>query len=245
MRKALFLCLVLAVFVSFAVGQTAGVHRGFYIGVGNMAQGSSAVGEFTAQNQFVMYPTGHPAWPHWGNMWHATQDIDNQSVLTYALIGNAPNSYAFVAWDPILPGVLNTLWSTPFTGTMFPANVTNITLNSDGDLVGFDSQYRQVVLYDRINKKWSGTTLATQPGVNGGLGGFDWDKINGGYLLANSRWCPSSTVCSPPQNLIRIAPDLSSSTIVATTTNNNVNSSRGRAQPHHRTSTYQLTDNLT
>lgn len=222
MRKFLVLGLVLAVLASLAVGQTAGVHRGLYIGVGNYRLTSlgpllSAVGEYTPQNVFMMYPTGHSAWPHWGNMWHATQDVDNQSVITYALVGSAPNSLAFVQWDPILPGVLNTLWITPYTGTTYPANVTNITLNSDGDIVGYSTQYNQVVRFDRLNNQWVGTTLTTATGVNGGLGGFDWDKINGGYLLAN---CRSST--TPLQNLIRIAPNLSSSTIVATTANANV-----------------------
>lgn len=217
MRRILVLGLVLAVLAPLAIGQAAGMHRGLYIGTSNSAAGMSAVGEFTSQNVFLMYPTGHPAWPHWGNMWHAAQDVDNQSVLTYALVGAAPNSLAFIQWDPLLPGVLNTLWITAYTGTTYPGNVTNITLNSDGDLVGYDSQYSQVVRFDRLNNRWVGTTLTTATGVNGGLGGFDWDKINGGYLLANSR---SST--TPLQNLIRIAPNLSSSTIVATTSNANV-----------------------
>jgi len=225
MRKTLFLCLALALIAGISMGQTAGQHRGMYIGVSNTGFGTSAVGEFTAQGQWNIYPTGHAAWPHWGNMWHGTQDVDNQSVLTYALIGTigtvSPASYAFIQWDPLLPGVLNTLWQTPWSGTMFPANVTNVTLNSNGDLVGFCSSYNQVVLYDRYNNPnsvWKGTTLQTTVGINGGLGGFDWDKLNGGYYLANSR----SGSTSPIQNLVQVSADLATSTMVASISNSNV-----------------------
>jgi len=227
MRKSLYLSLAIAVLAAGALGQTAGQHRGIFFGTSIYATTTSAVGELTAKNQFTTYPTSPSGpWVHWGNMWAATQNIDNQSLIIPALIGAGPSDYAFVIWDPILPGIIGTLWKTGWAGR-FPSNVTEITLDSNGDLVGYDSLVNQVVRYDRMKSAWSGTTLKVSVGVNGGLGGFEWDKLNGGFLLANSRWCPTTTICSPPQNLVRVSADLTVSSILATTQDRNVQANMG------------------
>ena len=212
MRRLLILCIALALVSSFATTQVAGKHNGLFIGTSIYTTMTSAVGEYTPQNTWVMYPTNmtQGPWTHWGNMWHAAQDTDNQSVITYALVGAGPTDYAFVQWDPIAGGVVGTIWQAPFA-TRYPLNVTDITVDSNGDIVGYDSQVNQVVRYDRFAGKWVGTTINVNLSPNGGLGGVEWDKVNGGFLIANSR----ATAAPYNQVLIRLSADQKTPTVIA------------------------------
>lgn len=195
-----------------APAQVAGVHRGMFLGFSNLGTtAASAVGHLDARNRLqthVSQPAG--PWPHWGHIWGATTDVDNERVLIHALVGlvNPPPGYALVAWDPGRQAIVSTLWSGPFNQGV-PQNLTNLTLNSDGNPVSYDTVLGHLVELDRATGLWSSRRIAGIPN-NAGLGGFVWDRLRGGYLWANS----GSTAASS-QVLLRTAPDGSTTTTVA------------------------------
>ncbi len=199
MRRFVALAAAVALTGITASGQVAGMHRGIYIGVGNYQATNmiaSAKGELQPNGTFVTYPTGSNANPQgWGNMWHAADDPNNRGVITYQLTGQLPNTtFDFTLFDTVLPGTTQTFWSRPFSTITigFPQNVTDVTLNSDGYVVGIDNNNAptadQVVRLDLKNGTWAGTTLTFPTNVvNPGLGGFAYDRLAGNYYFANSR----------------------------------------------------------
>jgi hypothetical protein len=201
--------LLLAAIVLVAAGsrpapaQVAGHHDGMFIGFSNLGStAASAVGTLNANNLLQTYVSqANGPWPHWGHIWGATPDVDNERVLIHALVGlvNPPPGYALVAWDPGRPGIVSTLWSGPF-GQGVPQNLTNLTLNSDGNPVSYDTVLGHLVELDRQTGLWSSRRIAVPN--NAGLAGFVWDRLRGGYLWANS----GSTAASS-QVLLRTAPD--------------------------------------
>ena len=231
----LVLILALVLVAANATAQTAGQHRGIFVGTSNWLVGTtvnSAVGLFDTKNTFQTWPTSASGpWPHWGMMWGAAQDTDNQGVLLYYLngwvvtiTGNPPTtiinpiSQGVVRFEPLLPGITSTLWSAP-AATAFPANMTDFTVDSDGDLVSYDTNpnnpsMEQAVRFDRFNNRWVGTTLSVRSSMaaNGGLGGLRWDKRKGGFWMSSARHTIGTTL----QTLVRFSWDMSSSTLVAT-----------------------------
>ena len=225
----LILVLALVLVAADATAQTAGQHRGIFIGTSNWQSAttmvSSAVGLFDTKNKFNMWPTTqNGAWPHWGYVWGAAQDTDNQGVLISYLSGYVvtstsinPTSQGVVRFEPLLPGITSTMWSAPIA-TQFPSNMTDFTVDSDGDLVAYDTNpanptRAQVVRYDRVNSSWVGTTLSVQTtmAANAGLGGLSWDKRKGGFLMSSARHVFGTTL----QTLARFSWDMSSSSILA------------------------------
>ena len=210
-------------FVSFLIfwilaglvhAQVAGSHRGLLLGFSNLgSSAASALGQVDALGKLTSYTSGpSSAWPHWGNVWGAVVDSDNHEVLVPALIGltNPPSLYGLVAWDPARRAVTRTLWSGPF-GVGVPRNLTNLTLNSDGNVVSYDSLLGHMVELDRLTGLWSTTRIAVPS--NAGLGGFVWDRLHGGYVYANSGATTVNT-----QVLLRTGPDRTPTTTLAATT---------------------------
>jgi hypothetical protein len=170
-----------------APGQVAGQHRGLFLGFANLGSTYvSAVGQVDTAGRlttFVSQPSG--AWPHWGHVWGATHDADNEHVLVHALVGlvNPPTGYALVAWDPRAMAVTQTLWSGPF-GQGTPQNLTNLSMNSNGHVVSYDSVLGHLVTFDPVTSAWQGIRVSGSNNL--GLGGFVWDRLRGGYVYANS-----------------------------------------------------------
>lgn len=196
-----------------APAQTAGRHAGLFLGFSNLGtSAASAIGLVDASNRLTSYTSiANGAWPYWGNVWGATLDTDNETVLLAALIGftNPPAQYGLVAWDPNQKAVVKVLWS-GFFGVNVPQNLTNLAVNSDGNPVSFDSGTGNLVEFDRLAATWRATRL-TVPN-NSGLGGFVWDKLAGGYLYANS----GSTAVNQ-QVLVRTRADHGGTTTIAAT----------------------------
>jgi len=197
----------------FTPAQSSGSHRGLFIGYANIGTAAaSAVGNVDPSNRLTSFTSStNGAWPHWGNVWGAAVDMDNHQVLLPALIGltNPPSKYGLVGWDPGLQAVTRTLWTGPFN-TGMPRNLTNFTLNSDGNPVSYDSVLGWMMEFEQLSGTWSGTRIPVPN--NAGLGGFVWDKIGGGYVYANAR-----NVNVPSQTLLRTSPDRRVTTTLATT----------------------------
>jgi len=168
-------------------------HRGLFLGFAGYTTTTtiSAVGHVSPDNTWTTYPTQSSGpWPYWGDLVGATLDADNANVIVPAWDGRSgpttPNRYVFAVWDPKARSVVSTLWSGPYNQGV-PRSVTNITLNSDGDLAAYDQTLDQFVVFDRIRKTWK---AVTPPVISkkGGMGGFEWDKLNGGYYHASGQY---------------------------------------------------------
>jgi len=217
-----FILILTGCALAFGVGagtgseaQVAGMHHGLFLGFSNLGTNpQSALGQLDPQNRLTtLVSQANGPWPYWGHVWGATMYVDNETVLVHGLIGltNPPTGYALVAWDPRQNAVNHVLWSGPFNqGT--PRNLTNLSINSDGNPVSYDSALGQLVELDRLTGKWNGTRIPTVN--NAGLGGFAWDRIRGGYVYANS-----GSTTAARQELFRTSPDRNTTTTVASTTN--------------------------
>jgi len=166
-----------------------GQHRGLFLGFAGYTTSLSigAVGHVSPANTWSTYPTStNGPWPYWGDLVGATLDVDNATVIVPAWqgrSGSSPNQYVVAVWDPSNQTVVSTLWSGAYNQGV-PRSVTNITLNSDGDLVAYDQTLDQFVVFDRLRKTWK----AVPPPViskKGGMGGFEWDKLHGGFYHAS------------------------------------------------------------
>ena len=213
LRRLLVSFLFFWILAGLLHAQVAGSHRGLFLGYSNIGStAASALGQVDASNKLKSYSSGpSSAWPHWGNVWGAVVDTDNHDVLVHALIGLGipPSKYGLVVWDPTRRAVTRTLWSGPF-GVSVPRNLTNLTLNSDGNVVSYDSSLGHMVELDRTTGLWSTTRIAVPN--NAGLSGFVWDRLHGGYVYANS----GSTAVTT-QVLLRTGPDRTPTTTLAAT----------------------------
>jgi len=206
--------LVLALSVA-ASGQTAGTHRGIFLGLGENTQLQSGIGELNPQGRFTIYPTSSQGpWIYRGNVRGAVQDIDNQSMIVAGCIGNPATSWVYVRWDPTVRSITSVVWRGPTTASR-PSS--DLTLNSDGNVVGYfqGPVVNQIVELDPRTGVMIANPMPIIPsawGWLGGVGGVEWDKVQGGYLAANSNaWANPMQ-----QTLLWTRADLRASSVVAT-----------------------------
>lgn len=228
MRRIVALAALVALTGATASAQVAGMHRGLFIGTSNEGQPVSAVGEQRPDNSIIMYKTGSNANPGWGNRWFACDAPQNQGVITYQLTGPTTGfSVDYIVFDTILPGPTQTISSLPSTAP-FPQNITDVSLNSDGDVVGVDSALQQIVKLDLLNATWTGSTLSATPlPLNIGLGGVTSDRLSGDIYFANSRAITTLVPATNAQGLYRIGYNFQGLTTVALTTNTMISANFG------------------
>lgn len=174
------------------VGQAAGAHRGLLIGGGNLASGVNWMLQLDAQNRptTLRSQVGHPIapWRTWGNLYGMTMDADNRTVIIPGIASPTlhPLILALVRYDPAASAVVGTLWQGPAT-TLTLTNWSNLTLNSDGDVITIDNGRASdaVAEFDVHAGAWRRTDLpVTWPwlglGLGAGVGGCEWDAFRGG-----------------------------------------------------------------
>lgn len=212
MRRSLPLFGLLAVLVGCASAQQTAAHRGLFLGFRSWGSPpASAIGQVSQANQWTAWATtkGGP-WPYWGDVLSATQEVDNHGVIVPAYdgySGSNPVKYAFLVWDPASRAIVSTIWSGTFGAPGDPQTLTNLTLDSDGDLFSYDLWLDRYFEFDRFRGTWISTPGPHRRGW-GGTGGLEWDKLHGGFLLATGQ-------NSSEQALYRLSWDLSSSAVVA------------------------------
>lgn len=192
-----------------APAQVAGVHAGLVLGYSNVgSSAASALGIVDANDVLTNHPSMSAAWPAWGNVWGMTHDIDNETVLVHGYLEfvNPPQTYAVLRWDPRTATVVGTVWSGPFNAGAV-RNLTNLALDGDGDLASFDSVLGHLVVFDRATAQWSGVRIPLAGAQNHGLGGFAWDRLDGGFVYASA---PTGQ-----QALYRTSDDRATTTTVA------------------------------
>lgn len=154
---------------------------------------------------------GQGAWPYWGNPFGMTVDVDNHHVLVPALVDPGASTLVLARWDPVAQHVASTLWSGP-RGVQSVQNWSNWTTNSDGNPVTIDNAgaVPRLVEYDRWRQTWRAVPLPAGTPAYAGLGGLEWDPIEGGYVHA--AWGQTG---SQPSALLRTAPDGSATRTLA------------------------------
>jgi len=193
------------------------MHRGLFLGLGNVSPATSGVGELSPQGKLTVHRTSPSGpWPYWGNIWGVTQDIDNQSIISYGLSGSGPNQKVFVRWDPTVQAVTSVIWSMPASNTP-PHPSSDTTLNPKGNVVGYwhGGQTNQIVEFNPRTGAMTASPMPVIPanwGWLGGVGGVEWDKINDGFYGANSNAWNNPM----QQTLLWTSGDLRSSRVVAT-----------------------------
>ena len=227
MRNVLYVFLALVAVAGVTTGQSAGGALEVFIGIGNWGAAAplmSGVGDWDNMNNSVptTYITGSTQFgaQNWGNEWTSVTDTDNQMKIIYSIspFVASPSAYNILQWDPVSDSIVNTIWTGPLTGT--PRNITNMAVDSNGDLNGFDSALNGIAELQRFptqSATWS-LTPVTVGGVNGGLGGFELDFKTGGFNHAISR----NGASVGPQGLYHTSYDLSTTNTVAFNASTNV-----------------------
>jgi len=204
MKGHLLVFLVLAVLTSGILAQVRGKHRGLFVAGCNLAHGVNWMLQLDATGNPATLRTGggNPAapWRSWGNVYGMTMDADNRTVIVPGILGSSLNPlvFTYLRYDPMNKAVVGTIWQ----GISDASNLTswsNITLNSDGDVVTIDNARMPDVFaeYDVFSSTWRHGTLPVHPGWHGigigaGVGGCEWDEFRGG--IHHATWNSSLVV---------------------------------------------------
>jgi len=202
--------LLLAVVARAGWGQTAGMHRGFLLGIAFPGWNASTLVQLDSRGTPSVFPTRpNSPWTLVSDHRGMTVDVDNRKVLVPAWLDATLQQMAIVQWDPSGPGVVSTLWTGPSGQPL--TQWTNWTLNSDGDPVTVDAGTYPYTLsiYDRFFTTWKRVPLPLE--AMNGLGGFVWDKARGGYMMCG-QFSPSTV------KLQRVSYDGRSVSLLATGT---------------------------
>lgn len=175
-----------------ASGQAAGQPRGLLVGGSNVGNGANWLLQLDAQYRPTSLRTqvGVPAaaWPLWGNVYGMTMDADNRTVIIPGIASPtlSPLTLALVRYDPVARAVVGTLWRGA-ASTLTLMNWSNLTLNSDGDVVTIDNGHQPdtVAEFDVHAGTWRHASLPLLRewiglGLGAGVGGCEWDAFRGG-----------------------------------------------------------------
>ena len=149
--------------------------------------GTNYMLQLDAANQPTSFTTqaGTGAWPYWGNPFGMTLDTDNFHVLVPGLVDPNAGTWALALWDPAVGRVASTLWQGPRNASSV-INWSNWTLDSDGNPVTIDTtgSAQRIVEYDRWTGTWQSVALPAGTPDYAGLGGLEWDALDGGFVFA-------------------------------------------------------------
>ena len=217
-RTLLILILLAAIFWNGLASQTTGDHRGIFVGMYTTTPGTNFMLQLDAQNTPSSFRTrpGTGPWPFWGNPFGMTLDADNHHVIVPGLVNPGGGQFALVRWDPGSRQVVGTLWTGPLSGGPV-VNWSNWTLNSDGNPVTIDNadSVQKLVEFDRFSGAWISYPLPAGTGAFAGLGGLEWDPVDGEYVHA--AWGSAGIM---PSSLYRTRFDGSQTRTLASATGN-------------------------
>ena len=170
-----------------AGAQTAGIHRGLFLGGYNTGTGANWMIQLDAANLPTTLQTGvSPGWTIWGNVYGMTQDWDNLTVVVPGILGTlSPATLGLFHYDPRTHAIVKTL-TFGVQSSLAMNNWANLALNSDGNPVTVDSSTTPpaVIEFDRFTGQWIRHPV---PGLAaaGGISGCEWDRFEGGVLHAS------------------------------------------------------------